>query len=63
MQAGRRGGIVTPEEKEIVIDEIDQMIEIARIRYERGTEPYEHITACLGDRQIEIKRGEWDEKD
>ena len=54
---------MTPEEKEIVIKDLQRLIESARILYRKGSESREHAEGCLGDRQIEIKRGEWDEKD
>lgn len=52
---------MTPEEKEEVIENIDWMIKLANTLFRKRSESWEHITACLQDRQIEIKQGEWDD--
>ena len=54
---------MTPEQKETVIEDLQRLIESARILYRKGSESREHAIGCLGDRIIEIQRGEWDEGD
>lgn len=52
---------MSPEEKEIIIEDLQRLIESARTLYRKGSESREHAVGCLGDRQIEIRRGDWDD--
>jgi hypothetical protein len=53
--------IVSPKEKEIIIEDIDRMIGTARTYWNSSSQSREHIVACLMDRKIEIRQGEWDD--
>jgi hypothetical protein len=52
--------MMTPEEKDIVLEDIKSIVGVVDTLFSKKSESWEHLTACLNDRKIEIERGEWD---